>query len=257
MKDDDSLGDWRIENVTTLAEDLPSNYPGGPDHKAGARVTTVTVTRRSSGDLISFETPGATALALNIAIVAARKAEELRSRVKYVSAVSPYGPGQTVPGESSTALYDFLEQCMIAVTFSFQALETFCNYSITRNLTGKMVIRLKRGEENLTASEIERFLSTGEKLAKILPKLLDIPTPSGKAIWERFVKLQQARDATMHLKGFDQNPQSSIDRESLFFQLLNRDPFEFPETAVALISHFHDGKDRPRWLSMAPSARSS
>jgi hypothetical protein len=160
-----------------------------------------------------------------------------------------------VPTEESSALFDFFEQSMISVTFSFQALEAFCNHTINRNLKAPMKVKRRKGEEQLSPAEIERRLSTEEKLGKILPKILGMPTPSGKAVWEKMVNLQKVRDATIHLKGLDQYPKTGIDKTTLFFQLLNHDPLEFPEGAISLISYFFEGKEKPRWLALAPSIR--
>jgi hypothetical protein len=132
---DDKLGDWRFEAVSTLAQDLPAAYPDGPSHKAGARVLLTTVTKNEKGEPVGFITPSATALALNIAITAAKKAQEVKPNVPYEKCPGPDGTVLTVPTEKSSALFDFFEQSMISVTFSFQALEAFCNHAINRNLT--------------------------------------------------------------------------------------------------------------------------
>jgi len=247
---DDGLGDWRFEAIATIAEDIPEAYPGGPSHKAGARLLLTTVTRNAKGELVGFVTPSATALALNIAITAAKKAQEVRPNVPYTSGPSPDGPVLSVPAGSSAALFDYFEHCMVSVTFSFQALESFCNHSINRNLTAPLKVKRRRGEEILSVEEIERKLSTEEKLGKVLPKILGVPTPSGKAVWEKLVQLQKVRDATIHLKGFDQYPMGNMETHSLFFQLLNHDPLEFPDAAIALINYFHEDRAKPRWLSM-------
>jgi hypothetical protein len=252
---DDGLGDWRIAAVTTLTKDLPAAYPGGPSHKAGARVLLTTVTQNSRGDFVGFITPSATALALGIAIDAARKAEEAKPKVPYVPGPGPQGTVFSVPAEQSSSLFDFFQHCMVSVTFSYQALETFCNHTISRNLHAPMKIKRRKSEELLGREETERTLSTEEKLKTIVPRLLNVPTPSGKAIWEKFIALRRARDATIHLKSFDQYPLGVTNKETLFFQLLNHDPIEFPETAITLIRYFHKDQELPRWLGAVPRLR--
>ena len=254
---DEGLGDWRFEAVTTLAQDLPAAYSGGPSHKAGTRVFLTTVTRNEKDDLIGFITPSAVALALNVAIGSARRAEELRPKVPYVKNLGPNGIVFSVPVQNSSALFDFFEQCMISATFSFRSIEAFCNHAIGRNLNAPLAVKTRRGEELLSVDDLERKLSTEEKIGDVLPKILGVPTPRGKAVWHSLKQLQKVRDSIIHLKRFDQNPMSDIDKQSLFFQLLNHNPIVFPDTAIALVSYFYNEKQRPRWLSMAPPTKSA
>ena len=89
---------------------------------------------------------------------------------------------------------------LVCVTFSFQALEAFCNYSISR--TWRKPVEVKKGKKKEVLHHVaaERAVSTEDKLKSILPQIYDVPTPSGKAIWERFIKLKRARDACVHIK---------------------------------------------------------
>jgi len=118
-----------------------------------------------------------------------------------------------------------------------------------------MKVKRRKSEELLSPEATERTLSTEEKLKTVVPKLLNVPTPSGKAIWEKFINLRRARDATIHLKSFDQYPLGITDKETLFFQLLNHNPIEFPETAISLIRYFYTDQELPRWLGAAPQLR--
>ena len=70
---DDGFGDWRIQAVTTLAQDVPAAYPGGPSHKAGAPVYLVSAAKNDEHNSIGFVTPNHPALALNIALGASKK----------------------------------------------------------------------------------------------------------------------------------------------------------------------------------------
>ena len=58
----------------------------------------------------------------------------------------------------------------------------------------------------MTADELERNLTTKEKLATILPALVGVPNPKGKKVWQDFAALKDARDATIHIKSKDANP---------------------------------------------------
>lgn len=247
---DGDVGDWRIAAAARLAQDLPAAYPGGPAHKAGTPVYQTSLVKTEQGELVGFTTPSAVALALNLAIRASQEAARLFSGVSYREVLTPDGMGRSVVQAGSPVLYDFFEQCMLSAVFSFQALEAFCNQIILRELTQAMEVKRRDKRVTLAPIEIERQLSTNEKLAQVVPKIRKLPTPKGKAVWEPFKRLQEARDATVHLKGSDQY---STDRDSLFFQFLSHRAAEFPKSAADMIRYFYPIKDGwPRWLHRLP-----
>ena len=128
----DDLGDWRIEAVTRIAQDVPPAFPGGPSFKTGDRLYLTTLTRTSKNELIGFTTPNASSLAMNVAFSAAKLAVELKAQFSYKSGPSPFGTSSSVASDQNDLLFSFFESSLVAVTFSFQALEAFCNYSISR-----------------------------------------------------------------------------------------------------------------------------
>ena len=176
MKQDDGLGDWRLYAVTRLAKDLPAAYPGGPSHKAGTPVYQTHLVQNKDGEYVSFLIPHATAMALNIAISASHQASELSKRIEYQEVQTPNGPGKSVTNEKSSELFDYFEQCMVSVTFSFQALEVFSNHTIFHELKQPMKVERKNKLTELTPGEIERQVSTEEKLAVILPLIKKVLT---------------------------------------------------------------------------------
>lgn len=244
MKNDDGFGDWRIAAASRLAEDLPASFPGGPSHKAGATVYQSSLVETESGEHIGFLTPSATAMAFNIAIQASEKAMQLYSLLEYDEVLTPNGSGKSISNDKSKELYDFFEQCMIVASFSYQALETFCNHTIIRELSEPLGVKRRKKRLILTPLELERQLSTSEKLSLVLPKIKGIPTPKGKKVWEPFKRLEEARDSTIHLKSKDQ---ATTDRESLFFQFLNHQSTEYPKAAADMVRYFVREKE-PRWL---------
>lgn len=246
MKDDDGFGDWRIAAASRLAKDLPADFPGGPSHKAGAAVYQSSLVVTESGENIGFLTPSATAMAFNIAIHASEKAMQLYSLLSYDIVLTPNGLGKTISNDKSKELYDFFEQCMIVASFSYQALETFCNHTIIRELTDPIEIKRRNKRVIFTPPELERMLSTSEKLSLVLPKIKGIPTPKGKIVWEPFKRLEEARDSTTHLKSKDQ---ATVTKESLFFQFLSHQSTRYPKAAADMVRYFVREKE-PRWLKL-------
>lgn len=242
------LADWRIEVFGRVAHDVPARYPGGPAHKAGSFIYfEPTLVRHPTYNAIGFITPSPMAMALNIASNAAAAALSFRSQIVFQNTVSPLGRVKSVTQETIPHLFDFFERCMIAVTFSFQALEAFSNQAIQARVKGTYQVQRKTGPKDLSADELEREIATEEKLSNILPNLYRVKSPKGTKAWERFIKLKRVRDSTIHLKKRDS--QSTLDMESLYFQFLNHDAKEFPKAALSMIEHFQPTKGGPLWMS--------
>ncbi len=244
----DDLGDWRIAAASRLAKDLPAAFPGGPSHKVGTAVYQSELVKTPTGEYLGFLTPSATAMAFSIALTASTNARKLYATLTYDSVLTPHGRGKSISNERTGELFNFFEQCMIAVTFSFQALEVFANHSISRNLKESMEVKRRKKKVLLGPRELESQLSTDEKLASVLPKILGLSTPKGKQVWQEYKVLKDTRDATIHLKSYDLKSTNESENELLFFQFLNIDPLRYPKAAEAMVRYFQ--KDNvPRWLS--------
>lgn len=240
----DGLGDWRIEAVSTLAQshgDLP----------AGTPLRLMSTAKHRTHKYLSFITPSASALCLNVALNAAASAEAIRPRLQ-LNPVLTYEQkrGSQVADESTSDLYYFFEQSIIAVTISFQAVEIFANAIIGRRATQNIMVKRKGGVlRNFTPSDAERELLTEEKLGQVLPQILGVPSPRGNRVWQSFKTLKKGRDATVHLKSRDIYTRNDIDRESLFFYYLNHDARTYPIAAIKIMLHYFPMKGHvPRWL---------
>jgi hypothetical protein len=243
---DDGLGDWRIKQAMRLAKDIPAAYPGGPSHKAGTPVYLMSSVGHKKFTSIGFATPSATAIALKIAFTSSREAIKLHSKLTLRDVVTPNGIGKSI--DNLPLLYDFFEYCMSAVIFSFQAIETFSNWEIGRHIKDPLKIIINKKELELSAYDLQRKLSLGDKIDKVLPSIFKLPSPKGTKVWKDFRELKIVRDSTVHLKLSKEQSDSSIDRESLFFRFLNNPPSKFPKYAYNMVSYFFSKTDKPRWL---------
>jgi hypothetical protein len=241
---DDGLGDWRIEVVMQLAEDVPPAYPGGPSHKAGVPVYLVW---KKFND--TFVAPSGAAMALNISIRSSKEALALRSVLTSSNVITPDGIGKAVRPEDLTRLYDFFEYCMSAAIFSFHAIEAFANWEIGRRVKDPLNVIIDKKEIEMSAYEIQRELSTADKIDKVLPNVFNLSSPKGTKVWQDFKKLKIVRDSTVHLKLSKEQIDSSMDRESLFFDFLNSPTDQFPRYAYNVISYFLSNAYKPRWFN--------
>lgn len=235
----------RFRASGTLKEDIAPAYQGGPSHKAGSAVCLTTAIRDSKGDLIYYIAPSPIALALSIAIKASKRAIKVHQTIKFVDVPTPHGPAKMTKNVS--LLFDYFECFMVVVTSSLQALEIFCNEMIAKNLNG--VYRLKRGNKvrKLSADKLQRNASTEEKLATILPEILEVNSPRHKKIWENFKELKKMRNTIIHLKDHEAYT-NEIDEETLFYEFFMTEVDKFPKFALEMIEFFIDSKEADPWL---------
>jgi len=220
------LGDWRCATAFWITA-VDGQAIG---HKAAHQVTTLTKFSRHT----SFVTPSATALHLNSAWRAAKSAVQLKAQLKWVTgSVAPGVLVEQIAIEDTSVLFDYLEQSMSAAISAFAAIEAFCNSVIVEHSTGPLTLKRRKGVETLSPEEVERLVSTDEKLKRIVPDLLGCPTPAGKAVWQRYVKLKELRDSVTHFKRKDQARHAAqLNEPTALHELVTADPPSFPETAT-------------------------
>jgi len=241
--------DWRIQFSTTTVTEIPAAYPGGPSHPAGSTIVVVSLVQPSEGPPIAFPAPSAAALALGAATRAAKTAAAIKREFRFAAA-----PGENVrrlEGAATSQLFDYFEHCFVAVVFSVQSLEAYCNYKIALNLKGKVKVE-RRGElVELSAEEAERQLSTDEKLGTTLPGLLGVESPRGRSEWEPYVRLRRLRDATVHMKSHHQWTLASRNfDESPYSWFVQESPLQIPLPAIRMLRRFAIEHERA-WLDNA------
>ena len=210
----------------------------------------ITMAASPGHKLLGFATPSAAALALSSGFRSAERATQLWPQVTYTDVITPDGPAKSVSTEHAGILFDYFEACLASANSSFQAVEAFANETVARLLKGTMTLERKGGPEALNAEEIERKVSTAEKIATVLPRTLNVPSIKGRHEWQLFGELKDVRDASTHFKSGDQYPLSGkADTDSLYYILLNSDPQKFPLTALRVISSVLANHEKPRWLS--------
>lgn len=138
---------------------------------------------------------------------------------------------------------------MSSAMSSFAAVEAFCNSVIVDRSTKPHRLKRKKLLVDMKPEEVERDVSTDEKLKRIVPKLLGVPTPAGKKVWQDYVALKRLRDSVTHFKRRDQARHADQSHEPTALQdLLNADPYSFPEAAMAAIGYFYAPDKQPRWM---------
>ena len=191
---------------------------------------------------------------LNAAWRYARDAVALKSAVHWNTCrPTPMRTVLDVPIEHAPALFDYFEATMTAAMSSFAAIEAFCNGIVFEKVDQPITLKRRKCSSEvdvpMSAEDIERNVSTDEKLRRVIPDLLGVATPSGKAVWGRYSKLKSLRDSVTHFKRKDQAKHAEKSHEpTALYAMTQLDPLSLPETAMEVVSYFYAVDKRPRWL---------
>lgn len=252
-----ALEDSRARLAGQALERTHSHVTGELLSEKEVFINLITALGTPNEGLMCFTTPSPSALALREAIDAGEFANRLRSSLAVTEVSSPLGMLRYLGREQMTELFDCVQKSMVCATFSYLALEVFCNEEIARK--PNELVSVERPDKhgkwktlNLPAKQLERKSSTEEKLHVVLPQLLGIDSPKGKAEWQHLKLLQAARNNTVHLKAETVNPRvmskDKIDRESLFYTFLTQDALRLPRAAVKMSLYFVPDERQLSWL---------
>jgi hypothetical protein len=208
----------------------------------------VTPGKSSTGKIVAFAAPSAVALSLEIAINAAKTANSHRDNVEQSSVVGRTPSERWIYFGPDDQVFNCLQEAMISVAFSYQALETYCNQQLELHKSKRIKVTTGRGNKRETREMLAGdadMISTETKLTQALPQILDLPTPGGsKPIqsWSLFKQLQKDRIAIVHMVASTSNPRApgpgQIPRTTVFNSFLTNDSLWMPRTALDLLDHF-------------------
>jgi hypothetical protein len=147
---------------------------------------------------INFATPNNISVCLNIS----NKHYDLAKEV-FKKELKPKLTGKkkiiNFNGSENSLLYDYFENLQISLIFVYTAVEAFANVAIPDSFTYE-----KRNNKNVKEiwekESIERWLSTTEKIAEIVPSVLKLQSPKSEKFWTNFKKLEEIRNEIIHQK---------------------------------------------------------
>lgn len=239
------LGDWRL----TFA-----GWATGSGDETWEKPLPISMTSvyRDGVKQFAFQTPSPAALQLDFAWSCAQRAEAIRPRIQLANAEPLPGRPRIaveIPHSYSSELFDCLQEMMGSAFFSFAAIESYCNQVIAERSKGPIEVRSKKKEvEHLPASVAVERLATDQKLKDIVPKLLGIPSISGRKEWQHFLNLKNARDGVTHFKRHDMaRTYSALHEPTALFRLYMADSFEYFDAAVTVLSAIMPAQ-KVRWL---------
>jgi hypothetical protein len=246
--------DWRSRPAVIGTRRQPGLAPGtqGPEQK----ILVVPINPVKKRGIITHRGFYPVALSLDIAMKAADLAAAAFNAIEFHVRESTAGPERAVKLDSHDALLDYLEQCMVAQTFSAQTIETFANEVIGDVLAGGKFLQVntRSGRKRFTGAAIQRNCSTEDKFANVLPQLLPVaPIDKSGRLWNDFKTLLNLRDDIIHLKSesqrHDRQHGVTLDNSTLWHRLLNLDIHEQPKAAALVLHHFGQAVEpEPTWI---------
>ncbi len=206
--------------------------------------------------LVTFATPSASALALRTAVESGQRATALRQSLKWSDVNTPFGTAKHIGQGQHNELFDCLEESMVCASFSYLALEVFCNEKIAEHPEDlvEIKVRTKHGKAKIKkpAKSLEDRISTEEKLGTVLPQLVDVDSPKGTRVWEDLRVLQRTRNDIIHLKAITTNPsvwkRSELPKPTVFYRFLTQDVLLLPTASIRMMLYFVEHSSIPEWL---------
>lgn len=147
---------------------------------------------------------------------------------------------------------DIFEMRMGSIVFAHTAIESYANEKIPEDYIYRKISKNKT--EIYDKDQIERHLSLDLKLGEILPEILNIESPKGDKIWNKYIKIKELRDRIVHIKHDDRRSTIYNEGNKIWDALLNIDNPNFAIEAKEIISYYLSGNEikKSEWHGDAP-----
>ncbi len=165
---------------------------------------------------IEFLTPNIISMFVNISNESYKKAVLI-----FKNTISPKlikGEKVEFRSQELSLLYDYLEAIKVSVIFAYNSIEAFVNIAIPSDYTYENINN--RGIKEIWDKDaIHRWMSTSDKLSKILPELRKLDNPKDKKFWCNFKELEDLRNKIIHPKPVSKESNVSNEIHKSFFDI--------------------------------------
>lgn len=255
MDEDDSIKneDYRLQAITTITNDWVSPWSGSV-HKKGTPIMAVAIIN-FDGKQLTFGLPNMTGMFIDFAYTLWVESEHfLKEKDRFLSSKSKFDVPNSIYPNSNEQFFDLLQKRMGAIVFSYSALEAFANENIPDDYEYTSERDDKRCIEKYNKEQIERYLNLDVKLGSVLPPIMNMNSPKGKPIWNRYKQIQDLRDRIIHIKSHDRRSAPPAEK-TIWGDLLSKDYPNFALEAKDIIDYFLTKtpiEKRPRWFNKFP-----
>lgn len=137
-----------------------------------------------------------------------------------------------------TNLYNYFSTLKISIIFSYNAIEAFINMSIPEDY--KYEFKNNKGIKEVWDKEaIQRWMSTSDKLLKILPSLKNVDKPTNEPFWNNFKNLENLRNDIIHPKQISIEKHVTYQIHKIFFDL---NVFNWINSSQKVLNYFCQGE---------------
>lgn len=244
-KDSKPYKDYRLLQEHILKKDF--ELANGQVMKAGETIQLMGSALYDGKNIIAFPIPSMTALFLAQAYDDWISSQHFLTDEKFSEILTPENSKiKIISPKEDFIFFTLLQSRMVAIVFSYTALESFAN----ENIPDKYVFRRKRDDnkciEEYNKQQTER-LSLDIKLHEVLPEILKITSPKQTKIWTKYMLLKGLRDRIIHMKSRDKETFEPNDK-TIWNELLNSDHPNFALEVKDIIGYFLEkSPTKPRW----------
>ncbi|EKN4018728.1 hypothetical protein ACSIMU_001403 [Yersinia enterocolitica] len=188
-----------------------------------------TIDAKIGNKKISLSRPNEISLSMNIANNSLKKSQLLRKSI-----IQKIGSDKSKSffENDVSEIYDYLEEVQKTIVFSYKAIEAMCNSAIPDDYIYKKDSNKKGVLEFYDKLGIERWVSTTEKVSKILPDVYRCVSPTQKPFWGHFKKLEELRNDIIHSK--------SSSTSQVLSELLSSDIDKYVRSCEELLKFFFE-----------------
>lgn len=138
--------------------------------------------------------------------------------------------------KDKSLLYEYFEEITTSIIFAYIAVEAFTNAAIPEDFQYER-FNDKKVKEILSKENIERWLTTSQKISDILPIILKTNEIKKEDFWQQFKALEKLRNDIIHQKTIENG--TSLNSE-IYVDLLNPEVFQKIKSAISVIKYFYD-----------------
>lgn len=133
-------------------------------------------------------------------------------------------------------LYEYFEEITTCIIFAYIAVEAFTNAAIPEDFQQER-FNDRKVKEIWSKENIERWLSTSQKVSEVLPIILKTSDIKKEDFWQQFKALEKLRNDIVHQKTIENG--TSLSSE-MYVDLLSPEVFQKIKSAISVIKFFYD-----------------
>lgn len=181
--------------------------------------------------VIDFSAPNNISISLSLMKKSLKTAREIFNKLT----LSASGNKIIITEELKPDLYDFFEEMQTSIIFSYIAIEGFSNAVIPDDYQFEK-FNEKGIKETWNKENIERWMSTSEKVGNILPAILNSSDIKIESFWTKFKELEKLRNDIVHQKTIEKGTKLDV---KLFHEMLNPNVIDKINSSIKVIEFFY------------------